>query len=121
MAGIRERIQNGDFENVLPYPTNEILRNDPAYQALDVEQSQLLDRTEDLKGAKKALIHNMQQEYDNESSVLRAEFKTALEKEYELQNHPKKDKIWQKAWDDGHSGGWQSILNEYDEIVDLLI
>jgi len=68
----------------------------------------------------KSLVSDMKRAYDNESSEIRAKFREALEKEYGMQNHPKKDKIWEKAWDDGHSGGWTEILITYDELVELI-
>lgn len=119
-TSLRNRIQTGEFENILHFPTDTVLNGDPAYQALNTEQNQLLDRAEEIKEIKAALIRMMKQEYNNESSLRRTQFKAALEEEYGLQNHPKKGKIWQKAWDDGHSGGWTSILNIYDELFDLI-
>lgn len=119
---IRSRIQNREFENILKYPSDNVLLSDcPAYAALDKEQCQLLGKINKIKMAKKALIRTMIEDYRNESSLRRTNFKTALEEEYGLQNHPKKDRIWRKAWDDGHSGGWTDILNIYNELFDLII
>ncbi len=118
---VRDRIQAGEFENILNYPTDAVLNGDPTYQALDKEQCQLQGKINEIKGVKKALVCTMKQEYDNESSLRRTDFKAALEKEYGLQDHPKRDRIWQKAWDDGHSGGWTDILNVYEELVDLIV
>jgi len=117
---IQDRIAAGEFENVLPFPTDAVLDKDPAYVALDKEQCQLLDRTLEIKEAKKVLVQTMHKEYGIESTHRRNNFKTALEEEYGLQNHPKRDEIWRQAWEDGHSGGWGEVLCEYDELYELL-
>jgi len=118
---IRDKIQAGEFENMFPFPTDATLGEDPAYRALHAEKRQLLQRLGEIKEAIKALVHTMRKDYDNESFAKKCKFKEALEEEYGLQDHPKKDDIWNKAWEDGHSGGWNSVLCEYDELADLVV
>ena len=118
---MRDRITNQEFENKLLYPTDTVLDTDPTYVALVKEQCQLQGRLDKIKNAKKALIHTMRQKYDHESFVKRGAFRTALEEDYGTQEHPNRDKIWQKAWDDGHSGGYMEVLIEYDELANLVL
>lgn len=120
IPNIRDRIVAGEFENILPYPTDIVLINDPAYQQLDAEESQSQERLQEIQEAKKALIRAMRKEYDLESAAKKLKFKEALEEEYGLQDHPKKDDVWNKAWEDGHSGGWASIYYEYEELAELV-
>lgn len=117
---IQERIDSGEFRNVLPFPADATLDLHPAYQALDKELSELLDKVHEIKKAKKALRDDMRIEYDNESVIRRDAFRHALEEEYGLQDHPKREQVWMKAWDDGHSGGWGSIHNVYAELAELV-
>lgn len=47
-------------------------------------------------------------------------FKVYLEKEYGTTNYPKKDKVFQKAWEDCKSFGFNAVDDEYEELVELL-
>jgi len=58
--------------------------------------------------------------YGAETARLEAQFKADLEEETGLQNHPKKDKLYAKAWERGHSGGLSEVYNEYLDLSDLL-
>jgi hypothetical protein len=50
----------------------------------------------------------------------RLEFRKKLELEHGLQNHPKRDRLWELAWEEGHSGGWSEISLVYSELATLL-
>jgi hypothetical protein len=61
------------------------------------------------------------QEYRDESNRLEAQFKTDLEEEYGVTDNPKKDLLYSKAYDDGHSGGFNDIESSYADMVDLIL
>lgn len=118
---IRERIQNGEFESTCKYPSKETLANHEAYQKIAKELKRLQDGVDDLSIVEKDMRANMEIAYDANCAEIRANFRQTLEETYGLQNHPKKDQIWQKAWDDGHSGGYFEVLSAYDELAELVI
>ena len=47
-------------------------------------------------------------------------FQYALKSHHGVQHHPKAGKVYQMAWDDGHSSGYDSVANSFDELVELI-
>jgi len=48
------------------------------------------------------------------------EFKSDLFEEFEMTNHPNVEKIYSRAWSEGHSSGLQSVHDEFSSLVDLV-
>lgn len=48
------------------------------------------------------------------------ELKARLERENGVVNHPKRDLLWAKAWEHGHSAGLSEVEIWYDDLVELL-
>ena len=48
------------------------------------------------------------------------EFKNDLEEAYGVQYNPKAQKLFQIAWDYGHSAGYYEVLGYYDELIELI-
>jgi len=94
---IQERIQNGEFENKIPYPPRQMKGT-----------IEFFERTQKMHL------------YNQGEREARERFKEALEKEYGTTSYPKKDKIWDKAWGDGHSEGLERVADIYEELVDLI-
>ena len=46
--------------------------------------------------------------------------KLGLEIEHNLVGHPKADKLYELAWDYGHSSGYSEITSYYADLADLL-
>ena len=44
----------------------------------------------------------------------------SLEQKHGLTGHPKADKLYQLAWDFGHSSGYHEIEYYYDDFAELL-
>ena len=57
------------------------------------------------------------QERQNE---LDAQFRAEALKDVGLANHPKKDAIFARAWEEGHSGGYADVLCELEELAQFL-
>lgn len=49
------------------------------------------------------------------------EFKLALFKEYGVQNHPKREKMYSVAYEKGHSNGYSSIESEFSTLVEVVV
>ena len=59
------------------------------------------------------------QAYNKETNRLMAEFKHDALDDVGLLNHPKADKIYAKAWEDGHASGLYSVYQELCELAEL--
>jgi hypothetical protein len=58
--------------------------------------------------------------YHKERQRLENEFRKDMIAKYELTNHPKADKLFNKAWDMGCSGGLEEVEYYFMDLVELL-
>ena len=58
--------------------------------------------------------------YLEEEEKKRSEFKEELAKEYGIKNHPKLDRLFEIAWNFGHSSGFNEVDLYFSEMVDLI-
>jgi len=58
-------------------------------------------------------------EQDTKLSSLKEEFIKDYVGFYEYVPKDKQDKVWNKAWGDGHSNGWYEVYLHLDELVEL--
>jgi len=47
-------------------------------------------------------------------------FRSDLEEEFGLENHPMAEELYKKAWDAGHASGLHEVYNAYSDLVDIL-
>lgn len=47
-------------------------------------------------------------------------FKKCIYHEFGVENNPKKDLLFEKAWELGHSGGYDEVYNYFGDLVDLI-
>lgn len=59
--------------------------------------------------------------YKDEQSALNNEFERDLFEDLGITDNPKKDLLFSKAWDYGHSGGFSDVYNHARELVDLIV
>jgi hypothetical protein len=57
--------------------------------------------------------------YIEESKKLQDEFKRDLINKYKMTNHPKAEKIFNKAWDFGYSSGYEDIEYYFQDLIEL--
>lgn len=62
----------------------------------------------------------MRKAYNDRQAEIQAEFRADLEDEYETAGHPKADKLWELAWDYGHSSGLREVELHYAEFAELV-
>lgn len=60
-------------------------------------------------------------DYHYAMKEIEKQFKLDLEKEYSLTGHPKADKVFDMAWEDGHSSGYGSVESYYERYADLVL
>ena len=58
--------------------------------------------------------------YRIELAKVENEFKLALFKEYRMENHPKREKMFNIAWEKGHSDGYNGVESEFSTLVELM-
>ena len=58
--------------------------------------------------------------HHEESNRLCGIFKDDLENEYGTKGHPKADKLFSLAWEQGHSSGYHEVACAYDDLAGLL-
>ena len=115
---VMENIQNGDYENKLPYPKmpskplmprTKSAADFRAYaNALEEYEAAMVDAKE------------VRRLYNEETSRLQDQFRKDLEAEYDMTDHPKRDKLFSMAWSYGHSSGLSEVAIHYGEFVELV-
>lgn len=58
--------------------------------------------------------------YREEQRRLRDEFEADIAAYYAMSDHPKKDLLFNKAWEDGHANGYQSVTICYAKLLELV-
>lgn len=56
-----------------------------------------------------------------EERIDRMLHKANLERKYDLTEHPKRDKLYELAWEHGHSSGFTEVENYYGDFAQLLV
>jgi hypothetical protein len=81
---------------------------------------------ENRKAVKQSLIENPE-EYNNrvqfylcEEQKILKDFKNYLFEFYDVQDNPKRDALWDKAWDKGNANGLREVAVVFDDLVDLI-
>ena len=54
------------------------------------------------------------------SAEVEGRVETAVAEAYGLADHPKREMLWEKAYERGHAEGWKEIVNQYDDLAELL-
>ena len=119
---VRTKIKNGYYKNCKDYPVSKRVCHsclklaDPTRSYCPGCGVALVPLEEHNK-----MIGDMRKEYNAEENRLSNLFKCDLEKEFDMVGHPKSEILFHKAWEDGHSGGMIDVLNEYDDLIDLVL
>jgi flagellar biosynthesis/type III secretory pathway protein FliH len=115
-------LQKGYYKGSLPYPG-------------DVKKPAILSRrVDELTDEEIAELPTIRAEYQKaqaearkgldayheEQNRLYTQFREDIAEFYKMTDHPKKDKVFAKAWEDGHSSGFEEVHNHYAELVQLV-
>jgi hypothetical protein len=88
---VLQMIQEGTYENTLPYPHSFARRNDASRAA-----------------------------YRAESRRLEEKFKLDLLEEYGVKDHPKAELCFRLAWENSHAYGYQAVALHFADLVELI-
>ena len=89
---------------------NEWHHNKEKYPPTAVKQE--VFNKEDYKKAEK--------EYNTEQQRLYLEFREDIARKFGVQDSPKADLLFSKAWELGHSAGFSEVHGYYEDLVDLI-
>lgn len=94
----QDKLNSGYYSNAggFPHVSAKEAKNDPAKQAVRNKHLEM-----------QAQRH--------------AEFQVDAFEELGITNHPKAQLLFDKAWDNGHSGGYTDVFNEMSHLVDLIL
>lgn len=63
----------------------------------------------------------LRDEWDDEEYRAFMRFKTAALEDAGLANHPKAERLWMKAWEDGHACGHTEVYNHLLDLADIVL
>ena len=66
------------------------------------------------------MYKNHVRKYRNEEQQKHDEFKEDIFKEFDVLNNPKKDPLFDKVWDIGHSNGYYEVYVTFEDLVELI-
>ena len=59
--------------------------------------------------------------YSDAQTMMLERFKTDVLKEYGLEGHPKADKVFAMAWEEGHSAGYSEVAMWVEQLAELVL
>lgn len=65
--------------------------------------------------------HKQMNDYYNEQNKIDNQFKQDMFKELDIENNEKRDLLFSKAWEMGHSSGYDEVKNYMIDLVDLIL
>lgn len=74
----------------------------------------------DLYESDKAKWITLMAEYRKAVGRIEDQFRQALFVELGIEDHPKRDKFYAKAWEHGHSGGLYEVANSLVDLMELM-
>src|SRR3989304_782775 len=83
------------------------------HKILEYEVNQARKNLEIAEEKCKKEKHNQHVIYNEKISKIDEEFKLALFKEYSVENHTKREKMFNIAWERGHSDGYSGVEFEF--------
>lgn len=81
---------------------------------LDEKRNEIINR------AKIMFIENKKKRWD-EKNVKLNEFKNDIAVENGIENHPKLNILWNKAWEHGHSSGLGEVQYYFEDLMELIL
>lgn len=114
---VRDNLAAGKYENKVPYvriPPNGV---DMAHGNPD---TMTVNQMSALRASERQRHRDQRDAHRQNERVMTAVLKADLETEHDVVGHPRADKLWDLAWDHGHSSGYSEVINYYEDLVELL-
>lgn len=109
--GVYEKIQTGEYKNKKLFPSRE-----------DFSITKICkhcgSRYKDVETEKKFI--EARRAYREETARLENKLKEDLFKEAGITDNTKAEKLWEKAWGNGHSAGYSEIYTSFYDLLELI-
>lgn len=116
---IYDNIEAGKYENKVQWMAHPKVPKLPSLNPTKEDIEKYLKEEADYK-TKKELVTKQNELRDKEELRLYNLFKKEALTELGFEKHPKADLIFDKAWGDGHSGGYYEVWNSLMDIVSFV-
>lgn len=118
---VSDNITNGKYKVTLEYPERLEKPRMPSFNVTPAMAREYADKLEEYEKNKVA-IDEAKRAYNAEVHRLeQVVFREDLEAEYGTKDHKLAQKLWDKAWEHGHSDGLNNVLYWYDEFAEFII
>jgi hypothetical protein len=108
-----------DYKVQKPYPATVNRPKYPSGSPTSLEVMEFAKKLEQYEKEKEQRDKEVQ-EYRVEEGKMREKFKSDLFKEFGIESNPKRDLLFSKAWELGHSDGFASVANYAQDLVELI-
>ena len=119
MTDFRDRIADGEFENRVAYPDRpskpRLERNHTSAEVTAYAKQLALYET--LNASYRADLDA----YLAEDRAAYEFFKTELLKDLGIADHPKAERLFTMAWEDGHSEGYEAVYSRAEDLSELMV
>ncbi len=115
-----ERVRAGHYNPTMEYPRQPttFLERIGGVRADDIASLLEVKATYE----EEVRVYNEQRDlYKANNGGVKRDFQSDLEEEYDLVGHPKASKLYEIAYDMGHSSGMEDVAHYYCQLSELLI
>lgn len=119
-ATINEKISLGEYKSKLEYPAKVNKPQMPGFNQTAAVAREYADKLEAWENNAEEIKRLQAAFRADQNHLEQVVFKADLEAAYDLTDHPRKEKVWAKAWEHGHGNGLSEVLYWYDEFAEVL-
>ena len=109
MSTVREKIRAGGYANPMAWE----------FKPIPVTDDMTIAGAREHKERERTRRTAHRKTYNEAEAECMRVFRADLEAEHGMADHPKADRLYELAWEHGHSGGLEEVVNFYEEFVDL--
>lgn len=121
MKSVQEKIADGEYQNKMEYPKkpSSVCQYCSSLHTKDAKFCQSCGKPLDYD-AREMAYREKRKEYWREDGLLFSQFKCDLEAENGMADNPKREALFSKAWEHGHSSGLCDVLFWYEDLLELV-